>query len=67
VAEINNTPAYPGDIAIECSKLRKCGWKGMESDMHSVPDDKIKGAKLRICPKCGCDSYFRRDIDGETE
>ncbi len=66
MADVNNTKAYPGDIAIECSKVRKCGWKGMESDMASVPHKTMKGAMQRICPKCGCDSYYRRDTGCAT-
>lgn len=61
MAEVNNTKAYPGDIAIECTKTRKCGWKGMESDMNSVPHKTLKSTMQRVCPKCGCDSYYRRD------
>lgn len=72
VAEINNTPAHPHDIPIECSKVRKCGWKGMESDL--ADGGPMKGVKQsphfkaiqRVCPKCGCTSYYRRDIEGDT-
>lgn len=63
--EVNNTPAHPNDKPIECSKTRACGWQGMESDLASKP--RIKGPKGgalqisdRVCPKCGCKTYYMR-------
>lgn len=61
MSEINNTKASEHDIPIECSKVRKCGWKGMHSDLVGVPHKKIAIAKQLVCPKCGCDSYYKRD------
>ena len=59
---INNTKANEHDIAIECSKVRKCGWKGMHSDLVGVPHKKWENAKQLVCPKCGCDSYYKREV-----
>jgi hypothetical protein len=63
VSEINNTPANKHAEPIECSKVRKCGWKGMVSDL--VPGGPVKwmaGAKKQVCPNCGNDTYYKRDI-----
>lgn len=62
MGEVNNTKAYPSDIAIECSRVRACRWKGMESDLHEIPHKSIKFAMQKICPKCGCTSYYRREV-----
>lgn len=60
MAEINNTPAHEHDIAITCAK-RGCEWKGMESDLRPGGRVKgIRGAIQRVCPQCGCDSYYKR-------
>jgi hypothetical protein len=59
---VNNARAHANDIAIECSIVRKCGWKGMESDLDRRPHKSLKGATQLICPSCGCDSYYRREI-----
>jgi hypothetical protein len=61
-AEANNTPVGKFDEPIECSKVRKCGWKGMQSDLVGVPHKKWKNATQLVCPKCGCDSYYKRDV-----
>lgn len=58
---VNNTKASEHDIAIKCSHVRACKWQGMESDMHEVPHKTIRSAFQRVCPKCGCSSYYRRD------
>ena len=61
---VNNTKAHPNDIAIECTKVRKCGWKGMDSDLvDGGPAKGIRGATQRICPKCGCNTYYRREVN----
>jgi hypothetical protein len=62
MSEINNTPRSKNDEPIECSHTRKCGWKGMRSDLVGVPHKTIKQAQQLVCPKCGCDSYYRREI-----
>jgi hypothetical protein len=62
MTEINNAKAYPSDIAIKCTRVRACRWEGMESDMHSVPHKKMKGAQQKVCPKCGCDTYYKREM-----
>lgn len=67
MAEINNTPKNDSDIPIECSKVRKCGWKGMHSDLvDGGPDKRFSRAlnpRKLVCPNCGCDSYYRRDVN----
>ncbi|WP_296652819.1 hypothetical protein [Paraburkholderia sp.] len=49
------------DEPIECSKTRKCGWKGMHSDLVSAPHKRFANAQQHVCPCCGCDSYYRRE------
>jgi hypothetical protein len=61
-AEVNNTPVGKFDEPIECSKVRKCGWKGMQSDLVGVPHKKWENATQLVCPKCGCDSYYTREV-----
>ncbi|WP_124624217.1 hypothetical protein [Burkholderia cenocepacia] len=65
MAEINNTPVNENDIPIECSKTRKCGWKGMHSDLVDGGPAKGFSGKLGItqlvCPKCGNNTYYRRE------
>lgn len=64
--EINNTPRGEHDIPIECSRIRKCGWKGMESDLvDGGPAKRLSAAlnpRQRVCPRCGCNTYYRRDV-----
>ncbi|MDW3682957.1 hypothetical protein RA280_14605 [Cupriavidus sp. CV2] len=62
MSEINNAKADEHDIAIECTRTRACRWKGMESDLVGVPHKTIKQATQKVCPKCGCDTYYRRDL-----
>ncbi|WP_321799772.1 hypothetical protein [Burkholderia sp. BCC1988] len=72
MTEINNTPTHKSDIPIECSKVRKCGWKGMHSDLVDGGLAKGFSGTLRIkqlvCPNCGNDSYYTRDVGaGESQ
>ncbi|WP_155646903.1 hypothetical protein [Burkholderia territorii] len=64
--DINNTPTHENDIPIECSKVRKCGWKGMHSDLVDGGPAKGMSPALNprqlVCPKCGCNSYYKRDV-----
>jgi predicted RNA-binding Zn-ribbon protein involved in translation (DUF1610 family) len=63
VSDTNNTPASAHDEPIECTKVRKCGWKGMFSDLvPGAPVKGIKGATKQVCPRCGNDTYFRRAL-----
>lgn len=70
MTEINNTPKGEHDIPIECSETRKCGWKGMHSDLVAGGPAKGYSGKLKItqyvCPKCGNDTYYKRDTCIET-
>jgi hypothetical protein len=50
------------DEPIKCSKTRKCGWKGVHSELVGVPHKKWANAQQLVCPKCGCDSYYRREV-----
>lgn len=47
---------------IECSR-RTCRWTGRESELSEVLDPKYSAKALtvynRVCPKCGCDSYYQ--------
>uniref|UniRef100_UPI004048BF6E hypothetical protein n=1 Tax=Shewanella baltica TaxID=62322 RepID=UPI004048BF6E len=47
---------------IECSR-RTCRWTGRESELSEVLDPKYSSKALtvynRVCPKCGCDSYYQ--------
>ena len=47
---------------IECSR-RACRWTGRESELSEVLDPKYSAKALtvynRVCPKCGCDSYYQ--------
>ncbi len=47
---------------IECSR-RTCRWTGRESELSEVLDPKYAAEALnvynRVCPKCGCDSYYQ--------
>ncbi|MCU8057748.1 hypothetical protein L5L78_15860 [Shewanella sp. SM34] len=47
---------------IECSR-RTCRWTGIESELSEVLDPKYAAKSLtvynRVCPKCGCDSYYQ--------
>ena len=59
----NDTPAHENDRAIECTKVRKCGWKGMESDLVAgAPVKWMRGATSKVCPQCGNDTYYTREI-----
>ncbi|QYJ79402.1 hypothetical protein [Shewanella acanthi] len=46
---------------IECSR-RYCRWTGRESELSKVLDHKHASRSFkvynRVCPKCGCDSYY---------
>ncbi|MGI2201067.1 hypothetical protein [Shewanella baltica] len=47
---------------IECSR-RQCRWTGRESELSEVLDPKYAAEALtvynRVCPKCGCESYYQ--------
>ncbi|GAB7525370.1 hypothetical protein [Paraburkholderia sp. 2C] len=60
---INNTKANEHDEPIECTKVRKCGWKGMQSDLvDGGPVRRIPNARKNVCPNCGNDTYYRRAL-----
>ena len=51
-----------GNPEIECSKVRKCKWKGDWSDLKKVPSKKYSECKIavmdNVCPNCGNDSFY---------
>lgn len=64
MSEINNAPRSENDEPIECSKVRKCGWKGMHSDLvDGGPVKWLLGGRKSVCPKCGNDTYYKRTIE----
>jgi hypothetical protein len=64
MSQINNTPRSASDFAIECTKVRKCGWKGMASDLvRGGPIKGIRGATQEVCPKCGNATYYKRAVE----
>ncbi|WP_205403040.1 MULTISPECIES: hypothetical protein [unclassified Shewanella] len=46
---------------IECSR-RTCRWTGRDSELSKIADPKHASRSFavynRVCPKCGCDSYY---------
>lgn len=51
------------DKKIECTKVRKCGWKGTESQLNKVKNEN-ESKKYnfdimdRVCPSCGNKEYY---------
>jgi hypothetical protein len=63
MSEINNKKRSESDEPIECTKVRKCGWKGMFSDLvRGGPMKGIPYAHKNVCPNCGNDTYYRRAL-----
>lgn len=48
---------------IKCTKVRKCGWKGDNSELIEKVDKKESKecgfeVRVHVCPKCGHDEYY---------
>lgn len=43
---------------IECTN-RNCRWTGTESEMKKVQDPEFSFVSTRVCPECGCDSFYK--------
>lgn len=53
------------ELKVECTRVRACKWKGLFSELKEVPnvkDSKEFGIEItdRVCPKCGCKTYYER-------
>jgi hypothetical protein len=46
-----------GTALIRCSR-RKCKWMGYETGLKEQPHRNIPNMTQKVCPDCGCDSYF---------
>lgn len=48
------------DIKVECCQ-RNCRHKHMESERARKPHKKHSFMSVMVCPKCGCDCYYKLD------
>ena len=64
---MDNEFAEKRDMNWHCSKTRKCGLVGKESDLARVKSNRFKGipATDGICPKCANRTFYLRPADAQ--
>lgn len=58
-------PTAPVELWV-CGRTKKCGWKGLQTDLVYVPDLKCSrqdlNPKVGTCPKCGRRDFYVRKV-----
>ena len=49
---------------VKCSKVRKCKWKGMYSELVDVPvnSEYVFEVTEKCCPKCGHNEFYEVEV-----